>query len=123
MKLFLVSEGNLKMLNCPKCQIEKMIKRDIDGTEIDFCKTCKGFFFDKGELTALLKQKQGTNIDTLSFSAISYEMDNLPATCPRCKFEMVPARTKGGVKIEYCQECGSSFLDHGELATLQTWFP
>ncbi len=111
------------MINCPKCQIEKMIKKKVEGIKIDYCKTCKGFFFDKGELTAILKRGEGTNVDTLTFSAISYEMDNMPATCPRCNLEMDPAYTKGEVKIEFCKQCGGSFLDHGELATLQTWFP
>lgn len=35
---------------CPACVERKLKLIDIDGTEIDFCPTCKGLFFDKGEL-------------------------------------------------------------------------
>lgn len=35
---------------CPVCAGRKLKLVDIEGTEIDFCPTCKGLFFDKGEL-------------------------------------------------------------------------
>ena len=35
---------------CPSCVSQKLKAVNIDNTEIDFCPSCKGLFFDKGEL-------------------------------------------------------------------------
>ena len=91
----------------------------FNDVEIERCPVCKGIFFDKGELEALAQADTGT-ADTFAFSPISDVMDSVAASCPRCEKPMA-AQVDGesGVRIDSCGECGGTFLDQGELATLQ----
>lgn len=46
----------LHWLRCPKCGHE-MQALHFDRVEVDQCGTCKGLFFDKGELDAVLLER------------------------------------------------------------------
>ena len=39
---------------CPACEDRSLKVVDIEGTELDFCSSCKGLFFDPGELERVL---------------------------------------------------------------------
>jgi Zn-finger nucleic acid-binding protein len=110
-------------MNCPKCPKETMIKEVYEGVEVDRCPTCKGIFFDKGELKTLIDKKMGNTADTLNFSSTSDQMDKMPAFCSRCNRDMAVAKGPGTVRVDVCQQCGGAFLDQGELATLQLYYP
>ena len=46
------------MTACPKCQSGQMMERKIDGVKVDYCKSCKGLYFDHGELDEILKNRE-----------------------------------------------------------------
>lgn len=109
-------------LNCPKCRIETMKLEVYEGIEVDRCPACKGIFLDRGELKGMIAKKMGHKADTLLFSAMSDQMDEVPAHCPKCNQDMSPVKGPGEVRIEQCPSCNGVFLDQGELATLQVYY-
>ncbi len=40
---------------CPRCGEPSLKVIDVDGVEIDKCRICSGMFFDKGELSDILR--------------------------------------------------------------------
>lgn len=105
-------------MQCPKCRIEEMRQEELAGATIERCPVCKGMYFDKGEIERLATLEVGTG-DTFAFSPISDAMDEVAAYCPRCERDMVAYTGPADVRIDRCEACGGSFLDQGELATLQ----
>ena len=110
-------------MNCPKCRIESLKPETYENIEIDRCPACKGMFLERGELDGMISKKMGNTADTLAFSATSDQMDEVSASCPRCSRKMAVMKAAGEVRIDVCQNCGGAFLDQGELATLQLYFP
>jgi hypothetical protein len=47
----IIHEGSRK---CPKCENKNLHVVDVEGMELDICKTCRGIFFDDGELEMLV---------------------------------------------------------------------
>lgn len=106
------------MTNCPKCNSETLVKTtDLGNIPLDACPGCKGIWFDKGELEALLKQSKGgapAGLDLLSPKPGA-------TTCPRCNVKM----ERGGLVnplllVDKCASCGGVWLDPRELALLKT---
>ncbi|PIE19753.1 MAG: hypothetical protein CSA65_01095 [Proteobacteria bacterium] len=108
-------------LPCPKCATPMRAEIHL-GVEIDRCPDCKGLFFDAGELETILEQHGGAGIDEAPFSNVASDHDLVPAVCPRCKQPMSgglgPAKR---LRIDRCEPCGATFLDQGELSTIQLW--
>jgi len=109
-------------MNCPKCRSLQMNPETYEGVEIERCPVCKGMFFDRGEIRALIEKQQGNVVDNLKFSPTSDVMDGMAAHCFRCEQDMVPVKAPGDVVINECPSCKGIFLDQGELATLQLTF-
>ncbi|WP_373232940.1 zf-TFIIB domain-containing protein [Cohnella sp.] len=42
-------------MNCPVCEGSRMREVEKDGILIDLCPTCKGVWFDRGELDKLMQ--------------------------------------------------------------------
>lgn len=105
------------MTDCPKCDSETLVKTEALGNiPLDVCPGCKGIWFDKGELEALLKQSQGEV--PAGFDLISPKPEGLP--CPRCKSKM----SRGGLVnpmllVDKCDACGGVWLDPRELVLLK----
>ncbi len=110
-------------MKCPKCRVEEMTVESFQGIEIDRCPTCKGIFLDRGEIRALIAKKMGNVADTLFFSHTSDMMDDVAGVCTRCNKQMGPVNGPGDIKVDACPQCGGLFLDQGELATMQSYFP
>lgn len=47
------SDFNDSRRSCPGCVIRKLKSVIVDGIELDFCVSCKGVYFDQGELDAV----------------------------------------------------------------------
>lgn len=105
------------MTDCPKCEHEPLVKtKELCDIPLDVCPGCKGIFFDKGELEALLRRSQGEV--SAGFDLISPKPDTL--ACPRCKAKM----SRGGLvnpllMVDKCDGCGGVWLDPRELALLK----
>ena len=108
-------------MRCPKCRSD-MEQIDYEGTEIDRCTTCKGLWFDAGEIEAVQSKKAATAIDTGS-AAVGRKSNTLDRyQCPRCSGAMVRVvdARQPHIWFETCSSCQGSFLDAGELRDLAT---
>jgi PAT family beta-lactamase induction signal transducer AmpG len=108
-------------MRCPKCRSD-MEQIVYEGTEIDRCTTCKGLWFDAGEIEAVRGKEAAAALDTGS-AATGRQSNALDRyQCPRCSGAMVrlvDAR-QPHIWFETCSSCQGSFLDAGELRDLST---
>jgi len=67
-------------MQCPKCQSIADDFHTSSGETLNFCRSCKGLWFDREELVRYCQAEQ-TMLDVLS------RLDSAPPTsfhCPRC---------------------------------------
>jgi Zn-finger nucleic acid-binding protein len=100
-------------LNCPN-DGTRLERRSYHGTTIDFCDTCGGNFFDKGEVEALLEA--GVNEQEFNTKkVISFRDYSSPVgTCPRCDGKMETVTRTSEYKdyhIYVCQECRGIWMN------------
>ena len=108
-------------MRCPKCRSD-MEQVEYEGTEVDRCETCKGIWFDAGEIELLRDKRAAAAIDTgdAKVGKKSNALDQYP--CPRCSGSMVRVvdPQQPHIWFEVCGLCHGSFLDAGELRDLST---
>ena len=107
---------------CPVCKLD-MIVIEYNDIELDYCGSCKGVWFDSGELELLLKSR-GLE-DTKMFlnnvlncqEAISSEKKR---NCPICghKMRKTTVGEQPRILIDICSEEHGLWFDGGELAQL-----
>lgn len=119
---------------CPRCN--RALRPALEDTpsgriEVDYCPGCRGIWFDRGELEALLSRVQS--------SSFSLHLGNLAAStteptegqrrCPRHPVQrmvqreltpqaagrMIFTRGEPVVRIDQCPDCLGLWLDGGEL--------
>jgi Zn-finger nucleic acid-binding protein len=99
-------------LTCPKCA-RPMDAWESNGLALDHCFSCKGLWFDAGELAQHLA----------GLHARIGELDLSPVVetgfpCPRCEgFHLAQVRVHG-VTLDACPRCRGIFLDLGEVHEL-----
>ena len=106
-------------MKCPKCDDVVMDPYTEEGIEVDRCPKCHGIWLDKGEIWQILTQDLGLRFDEGDESGIGRHTDRLPATCRACGRPMEAIQGRDKVRFDYCRKCKGTFLDAGELATLQ----
>jgi Zn-finger nucleic acid-binding protein len=89
-----------------------------NNVDLNRCGACKGIYLSRGELERMVAAGPGVG-DTFAFSPISDTMDEVPAHCFACDADMRPESGPADVRLDRCPKCGATFLDQGELATLQ----
>ncbi len=94
--------------NCPRCKTGmNHIKRA--GQILEACSACRGLWFDPGELTLLIQVHQKLDAGKPT-----------DAQCPRCEIDLVSHMFPGtSVEVDRCPGCFGTWLDGGELETLQ----
>lgn len=106
-------------MNCAVCK-KPLIVVERDGLELDFCPSCRGLWFDAGEI-ALLAGKLGrtpTFGDETAF--VRAQSPEKLRPCPRCD-EPMDKVSAGGVPdvlLDRCPRAHGLWFDHGELGTL-----
>ena len=106
------------MKQCTKCNAE-LKPTNIGAVDVDECQSCKGVWFDKGEL------RQAKDITDSDLNWMDFEIWKDPdqfkskdslLKCPACK-EPTKAIHYGatGVEVDYCPACKGVWLDKGEL--------
>lgn len=121
-------------MQCPRCA--SSTRAAIEPTpagaiELDYCPSCRGVWFDRGELEALLLQVR-SDIQPIGLPSPSDETAN--RRCPRHGVQMVErklstARLRSslygqgrdvpdGVTIDQCPACLGIWLDGGELGQI-----
>jgi Zn-finger nucleic acid-binding protein len=96
-------------MHCPKCvnislKVAKVSKRNI---QLDRCPSCKGLWFDKGELTGILGQRADKDFNIPKYAAYTQK-----AKCPRCAeamYEFCYPNTL--ILVDACIKCSGIWLD------------
>ena len=99
-------------ISCPKCS-RPMDPWESRGLSLDHCFSCKGIWFDEGELRQHLANSH----------AVLPEADRAPARetrfpCPRCSGVRLEQVRVSSVTIDVCPRCRGIFLDLGEVNEL-----
>ena len=100
-------------LDCPN-DGTRLERRSFHGTTIDFCETCGGSYFDKGEVETLLES--GVNEREFNTrSVVSFRDYSSPVgTCPRCDGSMETVTRTSEYKdyrIYVCKECRGIWMN------------
>jgi Zn-finger nucleic acid-binding protein len=107
---------------CPVCK-HAMIVVEYRNIELDYCTSCKGVWFDSGELELLLKS-QGLEEPKAFFDGIFNSQEAAPSEkkrkCPICGRKMKKAAIGGQpeILIDVCRDKHGLWFDGGEVAQL-----
>jgi Zn-finger nucleic acid-binding protein len=112
-------------MNCIKCegQLQKILFSPVTGQKISLwrCNVCNGIWIDKETLDQYLDQGSW-GIDSWAVDpALMQELDEKIAHCPRCELRLIkaPSQRDPSVTIDFCDSCGSVWLDPTELDQLE----
>jgi len=106
-------------MNCPKCRQEPMRSETHSHIAFERCPVCKGIYLDEGDLERLVSETDAGSVDTFAYSPVSQAMDDVHGYCFRCDQQMTSYVGPAELRLDKCERCGGTFLDQGELATLQ----
>lgn len=114
-------------MKCPACQRE-LTELTTHGVRLDVCHGgCGGMWFDKAELDKLNDGGDADGGVLLNVPVdTSIEIDDTqPRQCPRCEGKPTMRQTfiggeEEGVRIDSCESCEGTWLDHGELEWIQS---
>jgi Zn-finger nucleic acid-binding protein len=107
---------------CPVCKYD-MIVVEYRNIELDYCNSCRGVWFDSGELELLLKS-QGLEEPKAFFDGIlnSQEVSSAEKkrTCPICgrKMKKTPIGGQPEILIDICRDNHGLWFDGGEVTQL-----
>jgi Zn-finger nucleic acid-binding protein len=88
-------------------------KRTVSDTTIDYCDTCGGCWFDKGEIESLITD--GIDEKALNTNGKDYSFQQIKkhkTVCPRCEGKM-HKKSRAGASIFVCENCEGIWLDRG----------
>ena len=104
------------MKHCPKCRTKRLTSARTSKykVDLDYCPSCKGIWFDRGELEILLN----TPGETLRLPP---HAKRSPLICPVCneamRFFFFPRTLVG---VEMCPGCKGLWLEPGEFREIGT---
>ena len=100
-------------MDCLVCSVPVIVV-ERQGIELDYCLSCKGIWFDAGELGLLSQALQiKTAIpDIMSLAVVASQEKKRP--CPRCDKKMDKIELEG-VLVDRCPNGHGLWFDWGEL--------
>jgi Zn-finger nucleic acid-binding protein len=107
---------------CPVCKYA-MVVVEYHSVELDYCTSCKGVWFDSGELELSLKS-QGLKETKALFDGILNSQEAVSSEkerkCPICGHKMKKTKAGGqpGILIDVCRDRHGLWFDGGEVAQL-----
>lgn len=113
-------------MNCPTCDVP-LEDVDYEGVELDYCKTCGGFWLDEGELNKIVRYHEKRFAPEQVAQAkelmrrnpiLGVPMEEKKVLCPHCGKECRKSASSG-VHIDHCPDNAGIWLDKGELELLQ----
>ena len=100
-------------LNCPN-DGTRLDRRSFQGTTIDFCDTCGGAYFDKGEIESLLEAGVGEQEFNTNHIASFRDYSSPVGSCPRCDGAMETVTRSSQHKdyrIYVCKDCRGIWMN------------
>jgi len=107
---------------CPVCKYD-MIVVEYHNIELDYCHSCKGVWFDSGELKLLLRS-QGIEETKVFLDGILNSQEAASSekkrNCPLCSHKMKKTAIGGQpeILIDICRDRHGLWFDGGEVAQL-----
>ena len=107
---------------CPVCKYDMTVV-EYRNIELDYCTSCKGVWFDSGELELLLKS-QGLEEPKTFFAGILNSQEAVSSekkrNCPICGHKMKKTAIGGQpeILIDICRDKHGLWFDGGEVAQL-----
>jgi Zn-finger nucleic acid-binding protein len=107
---------------CPVCEYA-MVAIEYHNIELDYCNSCKGVWFDSGELELLLKS-QGLEETKAFFDGILNSQEAVSSEkkrmCPICgrKMKKTAIGEQSRILIDACREKHGLWFDGGEVTQL-----
>ncbi len=105
-------------MKCPVCKVA-LIVVERHKIELDYCISCKGFWFDRGELN-LLSETLGLDlIKELQTTQVNESSEKL-RDCPLCdnKMDKIKLGQNTNVVIDKCPQGQGMWFDGGELSRI-----
>ncbi len=103
-------------MNCPKCQVAKLIKRRAKGKgfSVEYCVKCKGVWFDRYELDEVMPEA----IKELGIPREAKK--DKECLCPKCNKALYTFDyPQTHVTIDMCKKCGGLWVDRGEFKEIR----
>ncbi|HPR63730.1 MAG TPA: zf-TFIIB domain-containing protein [Thermoanaerobaculia bacterium] len=106
-------------MKCPTCNVELIVVERL-SIELDYCMGCRGFWFDREELSLLTRALDLPldipDIETLPGADVR-ERDR---RCPRCSRKMDKVQMEGPtpVILDRCPEMHGLWFEEGELGRI-----
>ena len=107
---------------CPVCKYDMLVV-EYHNIELDYCNSCKGVWFDSGELDLLLKS-QGLEEPKAFFDGILNSQEAVSSEknrdCPICSHKMEKTAIGGQpeILIDICRDKHGLWFDGGEVSQL-----
>jgi Zn-finger nucleic acid-binding protein len=107
---------------CPVCKYDMLVV-EYHNIELDYCNSCKGVWFDSGELELLLKS-QGLEEPKAFFDGILDSQEAVSPekkrNCPICSRKMKKTAIGGQpeILIDVCGDKHGLWFDGGEVTQL-----
>ena len=105
-------------MNCPVCHVP-LIGVERDRVEVDSCISCRGLWFDRGELDLLCEQT-GVQLDPPALFKAAEPGAERPRQCPRCRKPMARVALAANARLvtDHCPDEPGIWFDASELGTL-----
>ena len=106
---------------CPTCADVPLVERDLHGQQVDQCPSCRGLYFDAGELEAtveLVRLFDEARLDEPEIDTARDREPDQPRPCP-VDGEVFEKVEVGGEVVDRCPRCEGIWLDDGEVAALK----
>lgn len=107
---------------CPVCK-KDMFVLEYKRIELDYCQSCKGVWFDSGELELLLEAGGVKNVSTSLSDVLKFteaQTAEKKRHCPICARNMKKVKIGGeaGVMIDACIQNDGLWFDSGEVTSI-----
>lgn len=106
-------------MRCPKDNT-KLKEFFFNGVNLDKCPKCSGMWFDPGELSKIMDERDG-DLSWVHFELWAenkgFSNRKSERLCPRDEVYLVTARYLG-VEIDICPKCHGIWLDKGEMTKI-----
>lgn len=103
-------------MKCPKCPGDLHEKLSQKSVLIDVCSSCKGVWFDAGEINFFIRDRKQLSAYYKSGLA---KAEPVMQSCPRCALALRQGVLPGfSFVVEECPGCSGLFLDAHEFARL-----